>query len=328
MLLMNMNRRNTIVIVVLLILLVSCKKNLERKTIQKENKQYKKKEKRIYYLNYSILGVEHADFFINDIKIKNGVGGSGYEELNPYILNSGECTIKIKMYYLDKTLRMVDPELLIPQDEHGTGGALRVRVYTSDENEENVEKLIEFKNRIIDTPVPLYEASWTFEAEVPYKLEGWGNAEDLTKIDKEKLEKKVVAKFKEYREMLSSGDVDSFYESQNFSFEEEVASMYINPKTQNEWKGDLHDIFKNQKDRMLPLENYKMRFYGDGKLVTLERTDLDEKLHGFCALISKYERTYHKSDKKYLGQDLHRVYLMLPKNETEFKIARYFNYIN
>ncbi|WP_438712674.1 hypothetical protein ACSTS3_10680 [Aquimarina muelleri] len=311
----------------LILTLSYCKPNNNKKqaSLNQETKKYNMSTKKIYYLDYSIPGIVYADFYINDIKIGNAAEGNGYEELNPYMLNSGENTIRLRMYktggesWIEPYHINQKPKELPP---------LRVKIYTSDENEENIESVIEFKNPTIESPVPVYEASWKFEAELPYELEGWRNAQDLTKLNKEELEKRVVSKFKILRKQLNSGNIKEFYQSQSFSLNEEVISMYVDSATQNEWQNDLHDIFNDQKNRMLPIENYKMKFYGDGRLVTLERTDLDKKLHGFCVLISKYEKTYHNSNKKYLGQDLHRVYLMLPKNETEFKIARYYNYIN
>ncbi|WP_438712673.1 hypothetical protein ACSTS3_10675 [Aquimarina muelleri] len=131
-----MKKSRYALLLALVFIVNSCKSNNEKQEVHLQNtKEYNIKEKKRYYLDYYIPGVVYADLFINDIKIDFGAEGNGYEELNPYILNSRECTIKIKMYHINKTPRMVEPELLVPQDEHGTGGALRVRIYTSDENE-------------------------------------------------------------------------------------------------------------------------------------------------------------------------------------------------
>ncbi len=324
-----MKKLHCTLLFVLVFILSSCKSNNKEQVVHfKNTKKYTMKEKRIYYLNYSIPGIEHADFFINDIKIKNGVGGSGYEELNPYILNSGKYTIRIRMYKLSGS--KIKPYSIIQKPKELP--PLKVNIYTSDENEENVEKLIEFKNPIIDTPVPIYEASWTFEAEVPYKLEGWGNAQDLTKIDKEKLEKKVVAKFKEYREMLNSGDVDSFLKERDQSDSEAYFSMYFSKKTEDLWRQNIPIFLKKQKGIMLPLENYKMNFYGDGRLVTLERIDNKEitisrtstNLFGKSALLANNK----KPDDDGIQIFYDYVLLMMEKGSDKLKMVRFIDTID
>ncbi|MGV0919331.1 hypothetical protein ACTS94_02915 [Empedobacter falsenii] len=44
----------------------------------------------------------------------------------------------------------------------------------------------------LKTQVPIVSGQWDFKANLPFKLEGWKNSEDLSKCDKDKLEKEVV----------------------------------------------------------------------------------------------------------------------------------------
>ncbi|WP_237276921.1 hypothetical protein [Tenacibaculum ovolyticum] len=288
------------------------------------------KEKRIYYLDFYIPGELMADFYINDIKIRSLSSGNGYEELNPYILNSGVNLISIKMYSPNQEY-LIKPEY-INIDKESLSPGIRTRIYTSNENNENIQMINDFNFPVLELELPIYEASWTFEAEVPYKLEGWRNAQDLTKIDKEKLEKKVVAKFKEYREMLNSGDVDSFLQERDQSDSEAYFSKYFSKKTEDLWRQNIPIFLKKQKGIMLPLENYKMKFYGDGRLVTLERIDNKEiiisntstNLFGKSALLADNK----KPDDDGIQIFYDYVLLMMEEGSDKLKMVRFIDTID
>lgn len=216
---------------------------------------------------------------------------------------------------------MIEPHYITQKEKELP--PLRVRIYTSDEKEENIIMLKEFKNSSIDKKLPYYEVQWEFEAEVPYKLEGWNNAQDLRKLDEEDLEKKVVAKFNDLKKLLNNGNSPLFFKEQEFSLNEDFKALYINPKTQEEWKSSLISFFDEQKNKMIPLENYRLKFYANGKLVTLERIDINELYYGNCALIGKVKK---EEGKTFLN--INRVYLMILEGEKELKIGRYYNDIN
>jgi hypothetical protein len=65
---------------------------------------------------------------------------------------------------------------------------------------------------------------------------------------------------------------------------------------------------------MQPIENYKMIFFADGKLVALMQDSKDPRVRGNTSLWAKFNR----------GEGVETLfcksYFYIPKGETEFKI--------
>ncbi len=64
------------------------------------------------------------------------------------------------------------------------------------------------------------------------------------------------------------------------------------------------------------LENYKMVFYSDGKIVCLELASLDNRLRGKSALWGKYNQEGG------LRAKFRKYYLYIPENKIELEILR------
>ncbi|MFH6937198.1 hypothetical protein [Flavobacterium sp. FlaQc-30] len=111
-----------------------------------------------------------------------------------------------------------------------------------------------------------------FEAEVPYRLTGWSNSIDLTKQDRESLEKEVVNFYKEIMDDYKNKKTESIekkYYNRQF---ENAQSLYSYKKEDSDKL--ISEINKDvNKEQDLKLENYKLVFYGNGKVVGLIRTD-------------------------------------------------------
>ena len=294
----------TLTILILTTLLASCKgQNNEAIKMDTVNKYDKNIDKRAYYLNYDLFMT--YDIYLNDIKIISNyqsgpVSGLGY--LNEYILNSGKQTIRL----VDKDL--FPGETNIPKDIFQK---FNMEIYTADENDENIQNIKKLDFPIIDTPNPyVFEKTWTFDATVPFDIEGWKKGQDLTKIDNEELEKMVVDKFEHYRKLLDNGQVDQFMEENKKNFEEFVIANYYQ-KRWSEYNDNIRETIGNQKGKMLPLENYKMKIYGNGKLVTLERIDINPVFYGRSALVGVWK------EKNKLYSDYILLYMPKGKNTLE-----------
>lgn len=306
------------------VFIIACKKKHTNNSATTYKNYNMNIEKKIYYLDYYVQGIVQADLYINDIKIANGVNGNGYRELNPYLLKSGKNIIKLKMYRLGSN---VIP-YFVNKDQSGTG--TRIRIYTTDNKEENIQKIKDFPIKPLKEPIPIYEARWEFESELPYEFEGWNKAQDLSKWDKDKLKEKVVVKFKEYRERLNSGNHQEFMHLQEFSNTQIFNSLFYTEKIRI---GELNtDFFELQKGIMMPLENYTIKFYAKGKLVTLERvdpkpfvyTDVDGEeystyLYGQSALFAYREKPLEEDGISFYYD---YVLLMIPEGSDELQIAR------
>ncbi|MCV6628222.1 MAG: hypothetical protein OIF50_00015, partial [Flavobacteriaceae bacterium] len=244
---------------------------------------------------------------------------------NPYILKSGIQKVKIRAYCLEGTLNI---EPYHTKEFPNELDPISVNIYTTDEKEENIHKLVQFPLTPIDKPIPLYEASWEFEAEVPYELEGWSKAQDLSKWDQEVLLEKVVAKYQEYREMLHSGNTQAFWKAIDKGLQEEFVSYYYT-EAQKQETYTLTNFYDLQEDIMMPLEKYTMKLYGNGHLVCLERIDKEVfdvpaktysvRFYGQSPLHAYREVPLEEDNVSFY---YNRIYLMMPVGSEELEIIR------
>lgn len=117
-----------------------------------------------------------------------------------------------------------------------------------------------------------FEFTGTFEADVPYHVEGWENSKDLSKENQDELLKETVAAYNNFRDILVKKDADA-YASLMYDKEVELAKTYYwsTPKQSEErW----HDMKKSVlEDRnILKLSDYKLVLYAHGKIVALQPT--------------------------------------------------------
>ena len=111
-----------------------------------------------------------------------------------------------------------------------------------------------------------------FESHVPYKLNGWTNSVDLTKQDKEVLGREVEAFYKEMMDDYRDRKIENI-ERKYYNRQFENAQSFYSSKKEDSDK-IIFQINKDvNKEQDLKLENYKLAFYGNGKVVGLIRTD-------------------------------------------------------
>ncbi|MCV6630034.1 MAG: hypothetical protein OIF50_09260 [Flavobacteriaceae bacterium] len=280
-------------------------------------------QKTIYYIDWNIKGSAAIELFINDTKIKV-TQTDGYLELNPFILKSGVYQARMRIFQLEKGT-MVSP-YNINSTKLSRGASFRI--YTTDEKEENIKKIKEYHMPNIEEPVPLIEGQLEFEAEVPYELEGWSKAQDLSKWDQEVLLEKVVAKYQEYREMLHSGNTQAFWKAIDKGLQEEFVSYYYTEERIQQLyaRTNFYDL---QEDIMVPLEKYTMKLYGNGRLVCLERIDKEE----FDVPAKPYSVYFYGQSPLHAYREVplerdnvsfyyNRIYLMMPVGSEELEIIR------
>ncbi|WP_438711100.1 hypothetical protein ACSTS3_21530 [Aquimarina muelleri] len=130
-------------------------------------------------------------------------------EINDVILKSGPQTVTVRLYPLGDALKNAYGEeetvtTLLPKTEMKVSvvkyEAFNISQDLDDEIvvKEHNSPTKEGTNEFIGAGLPYYEYTFTFNAEVPYSNEGWSNGEDLTRFDKEELEKQVLKYYNEY----------------------------------------------------------------------------------------------------------------------------------
>jgi len=124
-------------------------------------------------------------------------------------------------------------------------------------------------------PTAVYKGE--FELKVPYKLTAWSESKDLRKEDQAKLLKEVLAAYKQYEDIITAKDSAGLGRLVYEKEKNYAQALFLDQQgTRKQW-ATYSTILNAKKLVMEPIENYKMRFYGNGRLVTLERTDFPYK---------------------------------------------------
>ncbi|WP_312389232.1 hypothetical protein [Chryseobacterium sp.] len=306
----------------LLVLVINCKENTSQKINKKAFEIVNKitAEKRITYAIH-VNSFTPYELYLDDILIKYDREdiSSHTTELNPYLLESGKHKLKIR--YLPTVKDMFSKKgLLDPRDIY-INKDTRWHIFFVKLNKDP-NAVLGYTNeidyggselKIIPPPsqVPYWEQEWELDIkDLPYKLKGWSESEDLSKMDKDQLKKEVIAFFEQQRNLLNEGKVDDYLRLGIKKDEEVIVATYgedLEYYTSQERKDNL----LRAKGHMLPLENYEMVLYAGGKLVSLEIPN--GKYRRWSALLSKSD----KGKISAWGVKLHK-----PKGSKDFEIIR------
>ena len=276
-------------------------------------------EKQITYIIALSMRVPY-ELYINDIKADCDyvVANSGVD-MNPYILKNGKYKVKLRIFPAFKAGEKLIASKDIKNSNISFGSYIRNR--ETDEILNYEDKPLPITAPTID--VPYFEQEWEVElTDLPYELEGWSKGQDLRKWDKKELEKKVVEYYQKLWRILNNGEGEKYVEVWKKA-DQELFSYYYT--TQERYlklvENTIEDVEEYCKGTMIPLEDYEMKLYAEGKLVCLERkthtrefnnhSPLDIK--GWSPLISKGEKS---------GAADYPVKLYLPEGSNEFVIIR------
>lgn len=239
-------------------------------------------------------------------------------DINNYIFKSGVQKVTVRMYPVGKY-----------QDENfdtfiaETGISITVNEY--DEKTEKDKEIIKYstlKKGVNEYNQPVfvgagktyYEASFTFNTSIPYKVDGFENAHDLRELDKDMLEKKLLIEYNKLKDIYQNKDYDNIARTSYSGLKNQVISKYQNREYINDVWTMLMDAYKLPTFEMQPIENYKMVFFADGKLVALMQNSKDSRVRGNTSLWAKFDR----------GEGIETLfcnsYFYIPKGETEFKV--------
>ncbi|WP_027393181.1 hypothetical protein [Aquimarina latercula] len=119
---------------------------------------------------------------------------------------------------------------------------------------------------------------WEFISVIPYKINGWSNSVNLIKQDQKELLKEVIEFYKKTYDVLNSGDSSKFLDMVSKRNEETAIAFYNNPGVLQE-KEELAQRVKEAKGKMNPLQDFTIKFYGNGRIVTLENKNGDSPLY-------------------------------------------------
>ncbi len=261
------------------------------------------------------------EIYINDIKGGyDYIGANSAVELNPYVLEKGKVKIRIVILPIAGKNEISIQDLKESSVKFGYYYFDNKTGKVKDYSAENFNPL---SLNIPTKPLPSYEQEWEVQADkIPYKLEGWRDGQDLSKMDKKQLEKKVKLFYEKSRVILNSGNFESWKKITAKRFAEFTVYKYLDEQDQLDYLAlTKEDVEQYAKNTMIPLENYSMKIYADGKVVALEKNihtkeyNNDDMLdiYSWSALISKGEVS---------GASDYPILLYLPQGSKEFVIIR------
>ncbi len=291
----------------------------------KEVKHYDKEPR------YFIRPVQNNCVFevlINDKRVYNDYGlevTATPISINHAILKSGEQTLTVRMYPLGDLLKdNYDTGNTITTLLDNTSMKIEVVKYDaynishrlSDENTvlTHYSPTKEGSKKFIGAGLPYYEYTFSFNAEVPYHIEGWQNSQDLTAFDKEELEAQVKKYYKQVKEIYLTEDIDALAKISFGDYLIIAKSKYYNKQDIKEMLNSLEEEIHYKEKDFGNFASEKMSFYGRNKIVSLRHTSfdpIDERLRGESALWFKYNDEEYGLSGYFPSVDLH-----LPQGES------------
>lgn len=277
--------RKIILLSLLAFNIVSCQ---EKKDYKLNNKTTMNKTPIIYGIDYDIQN--YFQILINDDMVSQNfedVKSSAFLPINEYLLSNKKTILKVKLF---KT----------PQEKYITHDlyknfSLKIMVCNNNlfEGFKLVQeiKIPEIKN---ETYIE-YTYTLNVDSDKLNPIVGWNSSEDLI-ADKEVLLKEVQDYYLKVYNVLNSGSYNDYHKI-IIKREQEVFWSYFNAPEIFEEQNNEKEKVEQAKGIMKPIDfsKYLIKFYGDGRLVTLEDENGDSPLY--------YE---NKDFKRIFGIVLHR----------------------
>lgn len=253
-------------------------------------KNVKHMDRRINYHAQVMIGGCNYEVLINDYPVDRYFGPangslSGSVPINIAILRPGLQTWKIRVYPVRNRVEKQGKVTLESQAEIQDGArvALRIegiRFKVNGDVEKRFGKVMEFsaplekdqqtgQSKFADAGQAFVEYSGTFQADVPYELPGWSESEDLTKTDTLALKQALVDTYQQFASWLQEGDLEQMAVAKLKAEEEKAQAYFYDERTNKDFVSTFIERWGQPGLQMQPLENFKLSFYGDGKLVTL-----------------------------------------------------------
>lgn len=280
----------------------------------------------MYYLTF-VQNSCFSEILVNDIPVNKNfkeVVDGGTLSINNYIFKSGIQKVTVRLYSIGKNKDFEFSSFTNDTD-------MKIEIEESDNKKRDlkgkqiatyVTPIVTYeadgyeKTRFIATGKDYYEASFTFNAVVPYEFNSLDKSRDLSQWKKEILEEKVVNFYKKQWDIIDKKSVDDYFSYLELKEKETCQSEFSN-KTELQENLDAYlEVFNNSTFKLEPLENYIIKLYGDGKIVCLELKSVDKIMRGKSALWGKYK------DEESVRAKYRKYYLYIPEGETELKILR------
>ena len=270
-------------------------KNFEQRLLNSV-KRYDKEP--LYFIRINKINCL-VEVLINDYPVHKDYKLANYAtplRINDAILKSGEQKLTYRLYPVGNLIK----------EEYGEGDtvttltdntAVSISIIKLDNNsqkdledEEIVIKhncLSDTKGNFIASGKPYYEFTFPFNANVPYENEGWTKGQDLTKLDQKLLQQKAIQFYNFYGKIYEEKN-DNILAKLKFGEEKRNAkAFYKNTSDIHKlWNEYLHKINADN-ITVQPIDNYKIAFYGNGRIISLRLKSIEVGYRNSGALIIK-----------------------------------------
>ena len=268
------------------------------------------------YVMHYFNGVCNFEIYINDFKVVKSFNNESFKtskRINPFLLSKNN-QLKIILYPRDSVNKLnlqAGLDLKVNSYENTDRFSIEKQqsnlfIYQTPEDENGFFKYAgkEYFEQTVTFTLP----------EVPYKIEGWKDSQDLRNFDKKLLEQKVLQAYQMIQKSFKERDLDKIAQfSYNKMKDQAIAQYFDEEEVQEGWE-ELISIAGGDNLEFFPLENYELVFYGEGRLVGLKSKKKDKGFRGASALLCKFKR-----EGKSVGAELDYL-LHIPKGKTEFEI--------
>ncbi|WP_123905778.1 hypothetical protein [Chryseobacterium sp. ERMR1:04] len=286
-----------------------------------------------HYPSEKIYKIRHEndlcyyEILLNDIPVFRNYDNNVPDafEINNSIFKSGKQTITYRMYPVGKNEEgnystLVDDtklKLMVKSYDEKAATAKDVvyKEYDAPQIEEKgTGNYSKFK--FAGAGKTYYEGKFDINIDVPYTLNpSFENAQDLRKINSKELEAKVLKEYQKIREIYVSKEKDEIAKLTYDRLKDDLVADYATEaKVKAAWN-QLNDVIIKGEVDILPVKNYKMQFFANGKLVALYTDGTNPEIRGGNALVCKIKSGEFKNS---IFEIKHFLYL--PKGETEFKV--------
>ena len=268
------------------------------------------------YVMHYFNGVCNFEIYINDFKVVKSFNNESFktsERINPFLLSKNN-QLKIILYPRDSVNKLnlqAGLDLKVNSYENTDRFSIEKQqsnlfIYQTPEDENGFFKYAgkEYFEQTVAFTLP----------DVPYKIEGWKDSQDLRNFDKKLLEQKVLQAYQMIQKSFKERDLDKIAQfSYNKMKDQAIAQYFDEEEVQEGWE-ELISIAGADNLEFFSLENYELVFYGEGRLVGLKSKKKDKGFQGASALLCKFKR-----EGKWVGAELDYL-LHIPKGKTEFEI--------
>jgi hypothetical protein len=255
-----------------------------------------------YMLNHEIRNVDYEiyvnDFLIAKSKENNGIPGP--YKLNQYIFSTGKQEVKIRIS-ANKNQKEITSEIL-NEISRNTG------IYLLENKDYgNIKEIKKLEFPRLEKPVDAFAFTWQFEAEAAPAAADLSNSQELSKMDQNRLQKEVFAKYDQLRNLLLSGNTDDFMQEIATAKRNLFISDGLSETKQKTYDDNLKKYLSAHRDLLPDLKGATIKIFGHGKAVALEQN---------TTLLSTANR---KND----VQNYNYIILHKPNGSDSFEVFRY-----